>query len=104
MDISLQSIFYLVGCGMFCWIGWMYTSILNLLRKENQRQRDVYVSLDEDDFNCLVRGGVLKIAYVDKRQVVQVCLKDIGFDRMDKAIDSAKRGNNIRQDHHKVIV
>ena len=59
-----------------------------------------YVSLDEEDFRCLVRGGILK---VDKgKYSIHIILKDIGFGRMDKAIHDADMGIDIRKNHEKV--
>ena len=55
-----------------------------------------YISLDEEDFNCLVRGGVVKIG--DR---VSICLKDIGIDQMYKGIKSAELGIDIYKDHKK---
>lgn len=55
-----------------------------------------YISLDDEDFRCLVRGGVIKIG--DR---VSICLKDIGFDKMDEAIDMATRGLDTYKDHIK---
>ncbi len=55
-----------------------------------------YISLDEEDFKCLVRGGVIKF---DDR--VSICLKDIGFDKMDEAITLADNGVDTYKDHVK---
>ena len=51
------------------------------------------ISLDENDFTCLVRGGVLTIK--DEEITIMVCLKDIGFHRMDEAISKAEKGIDI---------
>lgn len=48
-----------------------------------------YIKLDEEDFKCLVRGGLLKIGNIN------LLLSDIGFDRMDKAISIADNGVDI---------
>lgn len=45
------------------------------------------ISLDEEDFKCLVRGGVIKIG--DR---VKICLKDIGFTTMCDAIARVQVG------------
>lgn len=55
-----------------------------------------YISLDEEDFRCLIRGGVIKF---DDR--VSICLKDIGFDKMFDALDSAAEGIDTYKDHIK---
>ena len=56
-----------------------------------------YISLDEEDFRCLVRGGVIK--YVDR---VSICLKDIGYTTMYDAIADAQTGiAEIYKDHIK---
>ena len=44
-----------------------------------------YISLDEEDFRCLVRGGVVK--YDDR---ISFCLKDIGFTIMYDATSNAQ--------------
>ena len=51
--------------------------------------------LDEEDFKCLVRGGVLHIGNM------KIALKDIGFDQMNKALELAMDGINIHKDHIK---
>jgi len=56
-----------------------------------------YISLDEEDFRCLVRGGVIK--YDDR---VSICLKDIGYPTMYDAIADAQTGiAEIYKDHIK---
>ena len=56
---------------------------------------DRYIMLDEEDFKCLVRGGVLHIGNM------KIALKDIGFDQMNKALELAMDGINIHKDHIK---
>lgn len=56
---------------------------------------DVYISLDEEDFRCLVRGGILQITDIKDNSRVMITLKDIGFHRMDKAIEDADKGIDI---------
>lgn len=55
-----------------------------------------YISLDTEDFKCLVRGGVIK--YDDR---ISICLKDIGFEQMFNAIDLATEGKDTYKDHIK---
>lgn len=47
------------------------------------------ILLDDEDFKCLVRGGILTLGDL------QIGLKDIGFDQMYNAIHLAEEGNNI---------
>jgi hypothetical protein len=54
-----------------------------------------YLMLDEKDFSCLVRGGVLHVGNL------RIALKDIGFDQMNKALDSAIDGIEHYKDHIK---
>lgn len=54
------------------------------------RNRDVM--LTEEDFICLVRGGVLTV-----NSCLRIALQDIGFDRMYKAIKSAELGIDIQK-------
>lgn len=56
-----------------------------------------YLMLDEKDFNCLVRGGVLHAGNL------RIALRDIGFEQMDMAIDAASRGCDTYRDHVKVV-
>lgn len=53
------------------------------------------ISLDYEDFKCLVRGGVLIVG------PVKIVLKDIGFHMMDEAINLADSGVDIHKDHTK---
>jgi hypothetical protein len=57
------------------------------------------IMLDEEDFKCLVRGGIICI-----KGGVKIALKDIGFDKMDEAITLADKGVDIYKDHHKDII
>ena len=50
------------------------------------------IMLTEDDFKCLVRGGVLRV-----NSHLKLALQDIGFDRMNAAIESAMDGNDIQK-------
>lgn len=61
----------------------------------------MYISLDYEDFKCLVRGGVLKV--YQHHQTVCICLKDIGFDKMDEAIGLADQGIDTYKDHEKEL-
>ena len=54
-----------------------------------------YLKLDEKDFKCLVRGGVLHVG------TLRIILSDIGYEGMLNAIDLAQLGNDIYKDHHK---
>lgn len=54
-----------------------------------------HLILDEKDFTCLVRGGVLHVGNL------RIFLKDIGFDQMLNAIDKAKLGHDTYKDHAK---
>lgn len=55
-----------------------------------------HIKLDEKDFTCLVRGGVLTV-----NDNLQLLLSDIGFEAMWKAIDLAERGINIYKEYTK---
>lgn len=52
--------------------------------------REMNIMLTEEDFKCLVRGGVLVV-----NDHLKLALQDIGFDRMYKAIKSAELGIDI---------
>ena len=53
------------------------------------------IMLDEECFKCLVRGGVVHSGKI------RIALSDIGFDRMEHALDSAQRGIDIYKDHNR---
>jgi len=76
------------------------------LQKENSALRKhIHISLDQEDFSCLVRGGVLTIARADKEQAytIKLALKDIGFGIMEAELASAQLGNDIYKGHDKII-
>jgi hypothetical protein len=52
-----------------------------------------YLMLDEEDLKCLLRGGVLEC------DNIKIALRDIGFDRMNKALELAIDGINIGKGH-----
>jgi hypothetical protein len=54
-----------------------------------------HISLDYEDFKCLVRGGILTAGDI------KICLKDIGFDMMYEAMESAEKGIDIYKEHNK---
>ena len=51
---------------------------------------DLKIKLDEEQFRCLVSGGILTVNDGDLK--IMICLSDIGFHRMDKAIEDADSG------------
>lgn len=53
------------------------------------------IKLEEDDFRCLVSGGVLIHKIPKYGKEIQIILSDIGFDRMEKAIDDVIEGKLI---------
>lgn len=55
----------------------------------------IRVALDEADFRTLVSGGVVTISAgrVVRGQRVEIILSDIGFGRMQAAIDDAMKPN-----------
>lgn len=57
-----------------------------------------YLMLDEEDFKCLVRGGVLKVG-----NELNIALRDIGFEQMLNAIDKATLGEDTYKDRQKPI-
>lgn len=66
--------------------------------------RDYFISLDEEDFRCIVRGGVLTIKVkndVYGGSSIKIILKDIGFRRMCEAVEYATQGVDFRKDHEK---
>lgn len=65
-------------------------------KKEKLMKRTTII-LDEQDFKCLVRGGIL---YVGTQQIA---LQDVGFDRMEFAIQLARMGEDTGTDHIKEL-
>lgn len=57
---------------------------------KNKKMKEIYIKLYEDDFRCLVSGGLLTLK--NNNQDVIIMLADIGFNRMDKAIKDAASG------------
>ena len=55
----------------------------------------INLSLDEKDFACLVRGGVIH------HGSLRIYLQDIGFAEMERALDKAQAGEGTYQDHIK---
>jgi hypothetical protein len=47
---------------------------------------EIRIKLDEDDFQCLVSGGVLTIKDNKNKQEILIYLADIGLHIMDKCI------------------
>jgi hypothetical protein len=102
----VSNIFYCLACFYFIYIAWTYTKILNVMISETSvLKRPVGLALDAEDFDCLVRGGVLQVAvHRDGRNcLVRVILKDIGFDMMAKCLSDACDGKNIHKDRNKII-
>lgn len=56
-------------------------------------EKERYIMLDEEDFACLVRGGVVHWGNI------KIALRDIGYIQMDIAIANAEAGIDIRKDH-----
>ena len=52
--------------------------------------KELKIKLDEDDFRCLISGGILTIK--SKEQEIMIYLSDIGFHRMDLAISDVDSG------------
>lgn len=53
-------------------------------------ERQMAFMLDEEDFKCLVRGGILQL-----NSHIKLALQDIGFEKMENSIDSARDGIDI---------
>lgn len=54
-----------------------------------------YLMLDDKDFRCLVRGGVIHFGNL------RIALKDIGWEEMSRGIALAVAGHEIYKDHIK---
>jgi hypothetical protein len=53
---------------------------------------EFYISLDEQDFRCLIRGGILQIIDKKNNSRCMISLKDIGFYTMYKALEDVGEG------------
>jgi hypothetical protein len=62
----------------------------------------ICIPLCEEDFNCLVRGGELKVFDKNTNTYVYIILQDIGFERMDFCISNAEKGIDSYEGHTKV--
>lgn len=58
---------------------------------------DIRIMFDEDDFRSLVAGGVVQAGVKVRgvRALVQVALRDIGWDRMTVALRDAIEENKV---------
>lgn len=57
-------------------------------------KKELYITLDEKDFRCLVRGGMLSIMHNKANVLFNICLKDIGYIEMYKTIDDVSEGKD----------
>lgn len=55
--------------------------------------KEIRIKLYEDDFQCLVSGGILTLQDKKNDQEILICLADIGFHRMDYCIGEVDAGN-----------
>ena len=102
----VQTFFYCILCTCFCLIAFVYMKILGILQTENNLlRRQLNITLDQEDFACLVRGGVLKIAHFNngRNHLVHITLSDIGFDQMEEKIELATMRKDIYKEHIKLI-
>lgn len=51
------------------------------------------IRLEEDDFRCLVSGGILTINIPSQNKQISIILADIGFHQMGKALEEAYSGD-----------
>lgn len=56
------------------------------------KMKEVYITLNEKDFRCLVRGGMLSITHSKSNVLTNICLKDIGYTSIHNAIVEAEEG------------
>lgn len=52
----------------------------------------MHISLDMDDFECLISGGVLHAENQTGDLQIKICLKDIGYSNMQNIIENARIG------------
>mgnify|MGYP001591709624 CR=1 FL=1 len=63
-------------------------------------KKEIRISLDSEDFSCLVRGGILTVE--DKELNILIALQDIGFHVMDCEISKAEQRIDIYKNHIKI--
>lgn len=66
------------------------------MAEAEEKPIDIRILLDEEDFRSLVAGGVVQVG-MDVRAapvLVQIALKDIGWDRMTVALRDAIEGSS----------
>lgn len=73
--------------------GW---SVLKAIRPKTS-----YISLQDEDFACLVRGGILTINNNRDGTTVNIALKDIGFMQMNESLQLAMRGVDVYKAHQR---
>lgn len=54
--------------------------------------KEIRIKLYEDDFQCLVSGGILTLQDKKNNQEIKICLADIGFYRMENCIGKVENG------------
>lgn len=54
------------------------------------------ISLGEEDFKCLVMGGILEVFDPINKKSIHIALEDIGYGAMTDAIADASLGKGIR--------
>ncbi len=79
------------------------TSYLSF-KKRNSPMKKINISLDHNDFEWLVSGGVIKHEYANGKEV-SICLKDIGYFSMETIIKFYINGkeNNYGKEKLKVF-
>lgn len=73
--------------------GW---NVLATLKPKHHR-----IKLENEDFNCLVRGGILTIEDAHFGQTFHIALSDIGFHNMERGLELAIKGVDIYKAHQR---
>jgi len=74
---------------------WFFKGFKGGIGYQQDKEPKQHIMLDEEDFKCLVRGGVLQIGNIN------LLLRDIGFEEMNKALELAMDGINTYKGHIK---
>lgn len=61
----------------------------------------IKIYLDQEDFNCLIRSGILTIK--SPTADIKICLRDIGFGVMQHILDAAFTDQKLNQNRERQI-
>lgn len=94
---TTQLLFLLFWTGLIGYVLIGFKQVGNVIA--SLKSSSHHISLNENDFDCLTRGGILQIVDENNRNIYNVALKDIGFTNMEKSITKAMAGIDIQKNY-----